>query len=311
MRAVLLVAMTACSGGTARPPAPISTSAPRPPATVSAEAANRALHDDSPLDYDRPFAESSPARAATTKMFHARCEAGDKAACIVEAQLLPQDEDGKNYRVVEANCRTGDLMSCRALPIGMPQFSGSPGAWSRRPDCAKSTLESQCDLVVLRKECTDGFPNACGDLVTWDHESAEVPTLLDRWQQLSAEGCKVGIADECMNFGPETTPAEIVQRAERLCDLRRDQCGQLSFAYTATKDSSRAREAFERACQYGSPSTCLQLAESYRDGTFEEPKPGRGQALLDWGCPKVRDRFKGKLPKYFEAICKRANLTSN
>lgn len=85
---------------------------------------------------------------------------------------------------------------------------------------------------------------------------------------------------------------------------------ELSFVYSAMKDVSRARDAFERACQYGSPSICIQLGESYLDGTFTEPKPGRAKALLEWACPRVLEYFKGKPPKQFEQICKRANVTS-
>ena len=31
---------------------------------------------------------------------------------------------------------------------------------------------------------------------------------------------------------------------------------------------------------------CAGLASSYLDGTYQEPVPGRGQALIDWVVPE-------------------------
>src|SRR5690242_12550711 len=162
MRLAWLVVVASC-GGSPPPPTP----APRPVASkhappidphariVARERADAALQELAPLDYERPFKVKTWDRTATAKLFGDACQLGDKKACIIAAQLVPLDASGESYRVVEANCLAGDLMSCRSLPLDdhAPRFPKAAGAMSRRVECQYPHVRAPCDPQALRAEC--------------------------------------------------------------------------------------------------------------------------------------------------------------
>ena len=310
-RLCAVVVIAACAGTpTTEPARKPATITPTPPVsvapTVTLAQANRTLHDDAPLDYERPFSNKPFPRSDLKKEFHALCEGGDTRACIVESELIGFDKDGKYLQAVAANCRKGDLMSCRALPMdnGPAQFPDLPGAMSRSDACS-SPNKPPCDAAKLRQECTDGFAWACFSLGESDPTGAG-DALLARYLKLSVEGCRAGIALNCGFAGLSKSDRDRIDVAERLCDLHRDQCTALFFAYSAVHDMTKARDGLERACQYGNAGACLDLGVKYVDRELAEPVLDRGQALIDWACPKLAENRHGKLLRDQAEKCERA-----
>ena len=280
------VALFVCACGASVPPTPTPTRAQRP--LVTREQADRALRSDAPLDYERPFREKPVDRSATAQLFHARCDGGDARACIVESELTG------SLDVVAANCRNGDLMSCRALPLddGSAKFPDLPGAMSR-------ACSTTCDAATLRQECTDGFAWACFKLGEND-PSGDGDAMMAKYLKASVEGCRAGISINCGFAGLSKDDLARIDAAKRLCELHLDRCGELATAYMAEHDTKNARDAFERACQYGNTSVCLELGVKYTGGELTEPVVGRGQALIDWACRR-------KLPRYLADKCSAKN----
>lgn len=247
------------------------------------ELAELSLANDTQLDLERPFVDKPRGRNSTHEKFLQLCGDGEKRACWIAAQLSDADV-GDAYRSVAANCRGGDIMSCRALPASYTSwlYRDEPGALSRRVDCQRNGA-APCDLVALRRECVEGFPNACLELAATTG-TTDIESLLARELELAVSGCAAGIAGECLLAAVRSYP---LVEGRRLCDLT-DQCGELSIYYVEAHDPSRARDALERHCEFRKQAvpTCLELAEHYADHSFEEPFPGRGQALLDYACKR-------------------------
>lgn len=301
-RLSLLIAVAACGGSAGKSAAPISGSAPT--SAIGSGQANRALHEDAPLDYERPLKQKPWDRSATTRLFHDNCRAGDKEACIVEAELVPRDARGPVLAFIETNCRVGHAMSCRALPRDTHEllYPDLPGAMSRRPECWRSTLPAPCDVAMLRKECTDGFPGACIVMAAIEPPLPDADALSARGDALSLEGCRAGIASDCSVAGG--SEADVQTSAERSCELHRENCMDLAIVFERRKDSLHEREAKERACQYTTGWwECIALGNDYLDHKLEEPIAGRGQALLDYGCRKA-----AAANEMDESLCKRAKL---
>jgi hypothetical protein len=314
MRIACLALIAACGGERApatTPQVPVHEATPADPhAAVALRArADHALREDAPLDYERPFTAKASDRTATARLFGDACRAGDKHACIVEAQLRPLDARGQSYQVVAAACRAGDVMSCRALPLDddTPRFADLPGAMSRRAECQKFDLPAPCSADALRAECTAGYPAACAELGAQSSPSAADDELFARFPQLSKSGCLAGIASECEKATQRGSTSEQLDIAQRLCDLRRDRCGMLAIAYRLTNDAAHEREALERSCEYGERwFDCIELGGGYLDSRFEEPVAGRGQALVDWACPKFA-AHAGEAGMRRAPACQRAN----
>lgn len=312
MRRLGLVVIAACAGtpptGTART-TPTPTPTPTPtvsaaPAVTRAEA-DRALRDDAPIDYERPFNNKPYLRSDTTKQFHVLCEGGDKEACIVEAELVGYDAKFAYLHTVVANCRAGHVMSCRALPIntGGHRFDDLTGAMSRLYECGNPEMPAPCNVAMLRHECEMGFPQACYNLGAHD-PSPVGDALLKKFVELSAEGCRAGIAMDCRMADLSRGVDDRIEAGSRLCELHRDDCTALYYAYFAAHDLLKARDGYERACQYGGyAQTCLALAGKYVDGELAEPVLGRGQALIDWACPKLAQSKHGKTTIEYKARC--------
>jgi hypothetical protein len=282
MRAIFVL-LAAC--GTVAPATAIQSGSSSRVVDTKAQAI-AALQTDTPLDYARPFETKPRGRAHTLELFRASCTEGDRYACRIEAQLAT-DSPERAYRRVAANCRAGDAMSCRALPgsRGAWQFPQDAGAMSRNPECIVGPKPA-CDLVELRRECGDAFPEACRELSMLD-SSSDFRVLTARWQELSVLGCEAGVGEEC--FVADDVDKTIAPR-KMLCDLDLN-CAELGMFYQDAGRADLARDTFERACQYGRhPAiSCLDLAETYASRKLEEPVVGRGQALLDFACPLLSD----------------------
>jgi len=300
-----LALVAACGASPPPAPAPIDLRPPASPAptidphaALSARArADAALHEGVPLDYERPFKTAPVDRSATAKLFADACSLGDKHACIVDAQLVTAAD---RFHTVEANCRAGDLLSCRVLPLDehSPRYPDLPGAMSRRVECHKPELAAPCEVDALHKECAAGFPVACDELNSAVPELPMTAAEVMSWARLSARGCKGGIASECVNVTQYGSDGDQLEVAQRLCELQPAECISLAWLDKKRNDVTGERDSFERACEYGPEhvAICAGLASSYLDGTFQEPVPGRGQALIDWACPKLVKGDRARFP---------------
>jgi hypothetical protein len=302
----LILTVTAC-GGTPTLTPPISASAPT--SVVSLEEANRLLHDDAPIDYERPIKQKPWDRSAAAQLFHDNCQAGDKAACIVEAEILPVEARASALTAIETNCRAGHLMSCRALPSDAHKllYPDLPGAMSRRPECHRLGQPAPCDVGMLRNECMEGFSIACIIAAAVEPPLPDSDALSARGDVLSVEGCRAGIAINCVVAAG--SDEDVLKSAERSCDLHREYCVDVAVFYEQRNDPLRVREAKERACEYSSGWwECISLGNDYLDHKLEEPIHGRGQALLDYGCRKAVAQSHATLALANESMCKRARL---
>lgn len=302
MRVSWVVFLVACGGASPTRPAPAPLPAPNktidPHAAVVARArADAHLHQGVPLDYARPFAEKALDRSATAQLFGDACKLGDKHACIVESQLTTGSD---RFHSVEANCVEGDQSSCQALPLdeSVPRFPKAAGSMSRRVECQKPTLAAPCDVAALHAECAAGFPVACDELQHAEPEQPMSAAEMTSWPRLSFHGCQDGVASDCLNAYQYGTASDQLDVAQRACELRPEECYRLAGIQADHKETG-ARDSFERSCQYGGADglrICLALGASYLDGTYQEPVPGRGQALIDWVCPKLAKGDRERLP---------------
>ena len=185
------------------------------------------------------------------------------------------------------NCGGGDFMSCRALPSDEyqePRFANLPGAIGR-------ACVHDCDADELQKECVAGFPRSCqqrrgtGIRANPDNENAQ------RRRALSTVGCAAGIVDECTEarFSSDKWRALAASRTQCLFD--RDYCLQLGKDSSEAGKKAEARDAYERACQYGTwRMNCYQLGLEYLTGTFPEPFKGRAGSVLFYACTCTKIR---------------------
>jgi len=280
-RLVVLVVVTGCASASKALPPLSEHAAPSEPRRPVSDI----LEQDTPLEYTRPMAGASRNRAKTIELFHERCVAGDHYACRIEAQLLPVAPDAAYARVAR-DCRAGDQISCRALPGDRSSwlFPDELGAMSRKPECVVEP-RAGCDLVALRAECARGFPMACDELSVVP-DSPELLPLATKTNELAVAGCSGGIADECrwaVAVDHSITPRKF------LCLMALD-CGELAREYERTGQKDLARDAYERACQYGKDpiDTCLDLAAKYVSHELTEPVSGRAAGLVNFACPQIR-----------------------
>ncbi len=154
-------------------------------------------------------------------------------------------------------------------------------------------------MKELGRECDASFPAACLQLgIASDGPGSNA--LLRRGISLSIEGCRAGIRGECELALESGDPRAQLDTAQQLCDLDRSWCGALANTYTDRDDLEGARDSLELTCQYGRErwSECAKLGAGYIEHTYKEPVPGRGKALIDWACP----RLKAKERSYFEKL---------
>jgi hypothetical protein len=137
-------------------------------------------------------------------------------------------------------------------------------------------------------------------------DSGAGDALLARALELVIDGCRAGISLDCGFAGLSKSNRDRLDAAKRSCDLHHDECGVLFFIYDAAHDTTNARDALERACQYGSTADCLDLGVKYLDRELAEPVLDRGQALVDWACPRLTEKRHGKLMRDQAEKCERA-----
>lgn len=317
MKTISLCALLAACGGraatapTSTPPpsSPTTTKLPgnAAPAAATRASAERALQTDLPLAYEHPFDGKQTDRSETIKLFQVRCADGDEQGCIVESELMNVHAPARVSPAVEKNCRAGHMLSCRALPFdfGPARYPDLPGATSRSDACSRG-VSASCDSEKLQRECKDGFARACLTLGLADTSAGGDALIAQSWK-FSIEGCRAGIADDCEYAKDPRNKAYQQEAAERLCDLRPSDCASLADRYTDMHETTKARDALERACQYGSVENCLDLGAHYLAGTMAEPVVGRGQALVDWACPKLLEKGHGTLRRSLAEKCKSAS----
>ncbi|HET7502282.1 MAG TPA: hypothetical protein VFK02_14790 [Kofleriaceae bacterium] len=187
---------------------------------------------------------------------------------------------------MEAGARAGDLLSCRAIPETTP-VPGAMGAAGRSLAC-EDPDGPQCDVELLRRGCDAGFPVSCFHLARRaDWRTREHKALMARGTSLAYDGCRARIADECAAI--LNLPGEYfgVMSSSELGLL---DCEQVAELHRRRGDLVGARDLLERQCQYARiASPCIELGEAYRTHALPEPVPGRGEALLTWGCRATGD----------------------
>jgi hypothetical protein len=258
--------------------------------------AERALRRRWPLDYRLPFSRTPYDEIELASLYLEACRAGDKPSCWNGAQIQGWgglDEGRPATMQVIENCRSGDLLSCRAMSY-LPEVRDGMGAVGRSRTCILHP-DDPCDLDALRRECDAGFPQSCSQLAdrsgpgTADREAA-----MARFASLVMEGCRVRIIYDCLSLAD----IEIGSFGlEQICPLDAFACRSLGEVFKKRGDLIRARDLLERDCQYnGGAHACIDLGQDYVSGTLPEPFPGRGEALIRWGCPLT---LEGTVP-----VCK-------
>ncbi len=238
--------------------------------------AELALRNDRAADYARPFSNKPRDRNATASLFRESCLQGDTRACRMAALLSPNDE--VSLKLVASNCRAGDAMSCRALPLDDKQstYPNEPGAAGRSSACQSDG--PSCDHEAIKREC-EGFPNSCA---VWRSFDPDDPRPVDLENRLTEIGCKNDVVSEC--------GSQLVDEERRICELT-DQCWSLAQHEEGRGHLVAARDAWERQCQYTHferLGACLELGEKYVTKVYAEPDPDRGWKLLRWACPQIK-----------------------
>ena len=264
------------------------------------------------LDYKRPFDDKPIDRSRAMALYLEACRGGDKPACWIAMEVANADQWRAMALIVEANCKAGDVMSCRALPA--PEgtrhgFPSAPGALGREGDCEFIEEGSSCDRVAMRRECSEGFPASCRAIATSRPYVDDAPALLARAAELVDAGCKQDIISECRIVGSSASEQQREFASSRVCALGRAWCEGIGIRALKRGDMAKARDAYERACQIhdAREAHCAELGEMYLDHKLVEPVPGRGQALVDWACQRILKivRTRERLDSDF-AGCKRA-----
>jgi len=260
--------------------------------------ADRALRQRWPLDYRRPFIDEPYREDALQRLYIEGCRTGDKRSCWMAAMLDGWSPSGAATKQMIENCVAGDVMSCRAVPRRLDRGHGDnkPGSVGRSSACTYPDPDNGCDVTALRQECTEGFPDSCMDL-SLAATDTDKDMLEERVRVLARAGCESGIKAECelvrrTGHGKD----DFVFSQLHLCILDISWCD--SFDLRERGDLAGARDSDERACQYPRDRTfCVGLGQKYLEGVYEEPVPGRGNALLTWAC---NDEFMQK----YERTCK-------
>ena len=157
LRAVLAVGLLSCSKPAASP-----TTAPPPGGDPSnrvesnrvaelVHAAEEALRDETPVDYERPYAKPWSGRSRATKLFGEACDAGDRPSCWKAFSIAAETERPAIAKLLETQCLGEDLLSCRAL-VATPeqQFATAPGAAGR----SESTTITNRQRVTAKHSVT-------------------------------------------------------------------------------------------------------------------------------------------------------------
>jgi TPR repeat protein len=251
--------------------------------------ADEALAAGQQLDYQRPMEGRPYNPAKAHALYTEACKGGHKRSCWIALSLTRwvSSAEDEARGLVRANCIAGHRYSCRGLAnrFSLETTSEVPG-WAGRSQGCPYYPERECDLVTLRHECLEGFAVSCDMLqsalssMTEDGRAAGARALI-----LAREGCRVGLTRECDVLSLLGDHADQLAAHENLCPLEINTCNILGALYLEQGEPLRARDAFERACQYARVrGICLLLAQAYLDGDLIEPVPGRGQALRTWGC---------------------------
>jgi hypothetical protein len=295
--AILVIAVLGCRDHDTAPVPPRADTRVEPPAPPKPDPAPLVRRADAAFaaslspDYRQPMADAAIDRTLVRDRYLEACRAGDHRSCWIAGSIGPvEPHDEAIESLVHAACRGGDRMSCRAIrtPGAPDDLPGAAGRSCRFAD------KCTADLAVIERECRDGFPFSCLLLVSLarPYDQARSDQLTTRAYALAREGCELGLIGECKLMLIEGKRDTRTKAESRMCELAIDHCGKLGelvgVGMIATKqdDPIRARDAYERLCQYGRAEdrkeNCEPLVEGYRTGEFPEPVRGRREELERW-----------------------------
>jgi hypothetical protein len=260
-------------------------------AAVLARHADEAFAATLKPDYERPLVKKPHGLAWVSERYLEACRAGDRRSCWL-ADTISTSEDAAG--MVRGHCLAGDLMSCRAIrtPEGAEPDQRLRGWAGRMLSCeglgCEVAVPTRCKWIdcqgPMQQECAAGFPASC-----WNRDfNKEDQQAHARATALAREGCRAGIFAECHWLTRNGLDRSARGFAfSQICALTAERCGLISL-YVEGDDLTKARDAEERACQYGrsreQDAMCFTLIHDYREGRYREPVPGRGLALAERGC---------------------------
>jgi hypothetical protein len=270
----IAIALAACTHA----PAPVHNVKAEDVTALVAEADR--LAESWEFDATQPFSGRSPRLERVRELRARACRSGHAASCW-RAEMFAE---------VEANCRGGDVMSCRAIPPARSLRDERPddtlpGRFGRSFRCRSTSC-----LKELAQECDAGYPRSCSLLVELAPGTGKEPHLLAagaRADRLSARGCGEGITAECQVLAVSSRLEDKVAASRIRCldGGRMGECDVATTVWLALQQTEQARDMLEQACQdFRAPITCNDLARRYLTDELPEPEPGRGQRLRAWYC---------------------------
>lgn len=273
--------------------------------------ADQALEADAPLDYDRPFADKPYERTIAFELLVRACDAGHRSPCWKALAVAPEAKRSDIEQRVAKNCRAGDIWSCRAIrpdDTTSPRYGDLPGAEGRKYACRADVPydAAHCRADVLQGECKQGFRLSCAILARQATSQQESDDTVARVNELAQQGCVADLIADCREIANEWPPDAQLEAARHLCKLSRTGCPVLARVLDTRGDHMQARDALEVACQYGNNDACMELATAYIDRRYDEPVPGRGQALLDFECQRL-ERVLRRPATSIRPACNRAS----
>lgn len=303
-RALILAVLVGCGHPRAAPTLHNATPANDPSLLV--QRADRALAASLRPDFEEPFAAAPPDRGPVRALYLDACRAGVHRACWIASALHPHetDPDPEAEALVIANCRAGDLASCRAIRTPVAPTDDLPGhagrsCWGtplakrfQRDACTGCSKPCNPDVATLHHECAAGFPLSCrlASFIDDGHPDANEDPV--RIHAIERADCASGMVRECDLESSYMVVSATRTALARDCQLAIDRCRDLGdSAYneelsSPTDDPIVARGAYERLCQF-SPvaeraASCAPLIDFYTAGAAPEAAPGRISALQRW-----------------------------
>lgn len=286
----VLMFLVACSS--VPPASPIEGNVYRPTDDIG-ERAEQVLRSDAPFDLRLPDAASGGTRRrhAASDALLAACRAEHYPSCwTLLAVATTEDARELGAAIVIAQCRKGDLMSCQAIPPYSPHPlvpAGLPGEMGRAQAKHHGGRATEDEAIELRRECDEGFAYSCKALADRSPDLTERPAMHDKLSLAARAGCRYKIPYVCLLVEDTWPEAERIAALDWNCQIWRRECVHLGAALLAAGRHDAARGEYERACQYGTVWTCLELAELYRDGTLAEPIDGRSATIVRIACAEL------------------------
>lgn len=267
------------------PPPPPPSESQGPDVAALVREADRALEATLRPDYRRPMEQPLHDLVWVSDRYLEACQAGDRPSCWVAAEIHPSRHarpSSPAIMMLRRNCRAGDQMSCRALPLDQHKEPDRsiPGWAGRAYECEERSCRD-----ALRQECAAGLAISCRVLLA-PAEATRSPEERAPTVSLMAEGCRAGLLDECGWL--VILSADLAHHRLASAQHCRFAARCVGMTMAPLGGPLERRNAYERTCQYGSgidqENACMELAFGYHMGRYPEPVPGRGRALAVWNC---------------------------